>query len=222
MAKFTNTPATVEPMIPQEKVEQILADLIAKAGPENLTQIPETLNAILTVLKANMPAPVPTVEIKRKKRAPNANGYRPTGWPAGVARKEFQIWKEMQQAKGRTEKLSPQDYKVERDQGKADIETIAGGVPTDPIVRNNQEFDDESLNVPSVNSEIEQELFAHVGAVPNTNATNESGAGAGAGDASTALDAELNKAPSKGSTKTSGKGNSKKVNAGKGVDSVLS
>lgn len=216
MAKFTNTPVVaVAPSIPQERIDQILNDLIAKVGPENpMSEVPKVLDQILITLKGYLPVPAPApVEVKRKKRAPNANGYRAIGWPAGIGRKEYLIWKEMQMAAGRVEGLNPQTYKVERDAGGADIETLVGGTPADSalvdVARTNQEFDDE-LNARG--SDIEQELFAHVGAQAN-----------GVTDSTVTLEAELNKATesAKASNKSGGGKKAKVVNAGKGVESVL-
>ena len=100
--------------INEEKALEILAELIKK--PESKAEdIPRIWNEIMTVYNTTF-AP-PSEEPKKKKRRRPANPN--IGWPAGVSRDEYKVWKEAQQARGVTENLNPQEYKRQRDAGTA-------------------------------------------------------------------------------------------------------
>ena len=92
---------------------EILAELIKK--PEiKAEDIPGIWSALIKVYNDQF-APAPEPAPKKRRRGPkNPN----IGWPAGVKRDEYKVWKEAMAAKGQTENLNPQEYKRLRDLGQ--------------------------------------------------------------------------------------------------------
>lgn len=107
--------------ITEEKALEILTELIRK--PESQAQdIPRIWGELLTFYNSTFSPPVE--EPKKKKRRRRAAGpLSPNlGWPQGVSRAEYKMWKEAQQAKGVTEGLNPQEYKRLKDAGQVKLE----------------------------------------------------------------------------------------------------
>ena len=98
--------------IAEEKALEILAELIKK--PESKAEdIPRIWNELMGVYNAQFAPPVEPIQKKRRRRPVNPN----IGWPAGVKREEYKIWKDRQISRGVAENLNPQEYKRQRDLG---------------------------------------------------------------------------------------------------------
>lgn len=100
--------------ISEDKALEILTELIKK--PESKAEdIPRIWGEILAVY-SNVFAPA--VEPVKKRRKRRATSLSPNlGWPQGVSRAEYAMWKESQQVKGITEGINPQEYKRLKDAG---------------------------------------------------------------------------------------------------------
>src|ERR1035437_9406120 len=98
--------------IAEEKALEILAELIKK--PESKAEdIPRIWNELMGVYNTQFAPPVEPIQKKRRRRPVNPN----IGWPAGVKREEYKIWKDRQISRGVSENLNPQEYKRQRDLG---------------------------------------------------------------------------------------------------------
>ena len=96
--------------IAEEKALEILAELIKK--PESKAEdIPRIWSEIIGVYNTQFAPPAEPPAKKRRRRPANPN----IGWPAGVKREEYKVWKSGQESKGVTENLNPQEYKRQRD-----------------------------------------------------------------------------------------------------------
>lgn len=107
--------------IAEDKALEILTELIRK--PESRAEdLPRIWAELLNAYNATF-AP-PAEEPKKKKRRRRAAGpLSPNlGWPQGVSRAEYKMWKEAQQARGIAEGLNPQEYKRMKDAGQVKIE----------------------------------------------------------------------------------------------------
>lgn len=117
--------------ITEEKALEILTELIRK--PESHAEdIPRIWSELLSAFNATF-AP-PSEEPKKKKRKRRALGtLSPNlGWPQGVSRAEYKMWKESQVSRGVTEGLNPQEYKRVKDAGKAEPAAAAPEVAAKP------------------------------------------------------------------------------------------
>ena len=98
--------------IAEDKALEILAELIKK--PESKAEdIPRIWSEIMGVYNTQFAPPAEPPAKKRRRRPANPN----IGWPAGVKRDEYKVWKAGQEAKGVTDNLNPQEYKRQRDLG---------------------------------------------------------------------------------------------------------
>ena len=102
--------------VTEEKALEILLELIRK--PESpATQIPTIWKDVLAVYDQQFAPPVEQPKKKRRRRA----GANPNlGWPQGVSRAEYAVWKEAQQKRGISDGLNPQEYKRQKDAGLLD------------------------------------------------------------------------------------------------------
>ena len=96
----------------EEIALEILTELIKK--PETKAEdIPRIWNEILEVYnKAYAPVVEAPVK-KRRRRSTNPN----IGWPQGVKREEYKVWKELQQSRGIEEGINPQEFKRQKEAG---------------------------------------------------------------------------------------------------------
>ena len=100
--------------ISEEKALDILFELIRK--PETATaDLPRIWNELLGIYNTSFAPPAEEPKKKKRRRPSNPN----IGWPAGVSREEYRVWKEGLMARGVTENLNPQEYKRQRDAGEA-------------------------------------------------------------------------------------------------------
>lgn len=118
--------------ITEEKALEILNELIKKPDSK-AEEVPAIWKELISIYNTQFAPEVPVK--KRRRRAAGGNaGAR--GWPQGVTRSEYMVWKEAQQADGVTENLNPHHYKELRDAGvleanKPSVKTpSAGGVPS--------------------------------------------------------------------------------------------
>ena len=109
--------------IGEEKALEILTELIRK--PESKAEdIPRIWSEILSAYNSTFAPPVEEPKKKRRKRR-NTTLSPNLGWPQGVSRAEYKMWKESQVAQGVTEGLNPQEYKRLKDTGKVKTEAPA-------------------------------------------------------------------------------------------------
>jgi hypothetical protein len=110
--------------IAEDKALEILTELIRK--PESKAEdIPRIWGEILTAYNSTFSPPVEEPKKKRRKRRIQGPMSPNLGWPQGVSRAEYKMWKENQQAKGVTDGLNPQEYKRLKDVGQAKAEAAA-------------------------------------------------------------------------------------------------
>ena len=103
--------------IAEDKALEILAELIKK--PESKAEdVPRIWGEIIAVYNQQFAPPVE--EPKKKRRRKRVATSPNLGWPAGVSRAEYKAWKEIQETRGVTENVNPQEYKRLRDAGLAD------------------------------------------------------------------------------------------------------
>lgn len=103
--------------IAEDKALEILAELIKK--PESKAEdIPRIWGEIIAVYNQQFAPPVE--EPKKKRRRKRVSMSPNLGWPAGVSRAEYKAWKEVQESRGVTENVNPQEYKRLRDAGVVD------------------------------------------------------------------------------------------------------
>ena len=88
-------------MTPEQGLE-LLTNMIAAPGYSQAS-LAGDFAALVAVFNRTM-APEPTPEKKRRRRNP---GAKAVGWPAGLSRNYYAEWKQIQQAAGRTENLTP-------------------------------------------------------------------------------------------------------------------
>ena len=107
--------------IAEDKALEILNELIRK--PESKAEdVPRIWAEILSTSNTTF---APAVEVVKKKRRRRNMSLSPNlGWPQGVSRAEYKMWKEAQQAKGVTEGLNPQEYKRLKDAGAVHDEPV--------------------------------------------------------------------------------------------------
>lgn len=110
--------------IAEEKALEILAELIKKPDSK-VEDIPRIWNEIMTVYNTQFAPPVEPPAKKRRRRSINPN----IGWPAGVKREEYKAWKMLQESRGVTENLNPQEYKRQRDLGILNVASANGSEP---------------------------------------------------------------------------------------------
>lgn len=109
--------------IAEEKALEILTELIRK--PESKAEdIPRIWSEILSAYNNTFAPPVEEPKKKRRKRR-NTTLSPNLGWPQGVSRAEYKLWKESQQSRGVTEGLNPQEYKRLKDAGQIKAEAPA-------------------------------------------------------------------------------------------------
>lgn len=107
--------------IAEDKALEILVELIRK--PESKAEdIPRIWGELLSAYNTTFAPPVE--EPKKKKRRRRAAGpLSPNlGWPQGVSRAEYKMWKDSQVSRGVTEGLNPQEYKRLKDAGMVKTE----------------------------------------------------------------------------------------------------
>ncbi len=107
--------------IAEEKALEILTELIRK--PESKAEdIPRIWGELLAAYNTTFAPPVE--EPKKKKRRRRAVGpLSPNlGWPQGVSRAEYKMWKEAQVSRGVATGLNPQEYKRLKDAGQVKTE----------------------------------------------------------------------------------------------------
>lgn len=110
--------------IAEEKALEILTELIRK--PESKAEdIPRIWGEILAAYNSTFAPPVEEPKKKRRKRRVTGPMSPNLGWPQGVSRAEYKMWKEFQVAKGITEGLNPQEYKRLKDAGQVKTEAAA-------------------------------------------------------------------------------------------------
>lgn len=98
-------------MMTEEKALSLLESLIAK--PEvKAEEIAPLWNSLLSLYKQHFGAPV-EVPVKKRRRKRVVGPMM--GWPAGVTRAEYRLWKQAQEEAGVTTGLNPQAYKAQRD-----------------------------------------------------------------------------------------------------------
>ena len=117
--------------IAEDKALEILTELIRK--PESKAEdIPRIRGELLAAFNTTFAPPVE--EPKKKKRRRRVAGVLSPnlGWPQGVSRAEYKMWKEGQQAKGVTEGLNPQEYKRLKDAGNVEPAAKAEDKPKAP------------------------------------------------------------------------------------------
>lgn len=109
--------------IAEEKALEILNELIRK--PESRAEdIPRIWGELLTTFNATFAPPIEEPKKKRRKRRAAGSLSPNLGWPAGISRSEYSMWKEAQHARGITENVNPQAYKRLKDAG--DVSDNAG------------------------------------------------------------------------------------------------
>jgi hypothetical protein len=102
--------------ITEEKALEILTELIRK--PESKAEdIPRIWGELLNAFNTTFAPPVEEPKKKRRKRRVAGVLSPNLGWPQGVSRAEYKMWKEAQLARGVTEGLNPQEYKRLKDAG---------------------------------------------------------------------------------------------------------
>jgi hypothetical protein len=100
--------------ISEEKAFEILQELIKKpeSKAEDLARI---WSELIEVYNQNFsPA---SEEPKKKRRRKRIASSPNLGWPAGVSRAEYKVWKQAQEAQGLTENINPQEYRRLKDAG---------------------------------------------------------------------------------------------------------
>lgn len=96
----------------EEKALEILTELIKK--PETKAEdIARIWNEILEVYNKAYAPVVEAPAKKKRRRSTNPN----IGWPQGVKRDEYNIWKEIQQSRGIQEGLNPHEFKRQKEAG---------------------------------------------------------------------------------------------------------
>jgi hypothetical protein len=103
--------------ISEEKAFEILQELIKKpeSKAEDLARI---WSQLIDVYNQNF-SPT-SEETKKKRRRKRVSGSPNLGWPAGVSRAEYKLWKQAQEAQGFTENINPQEYRRLKDAGALD------------------------------------------------------------------------------------------------------
>jgi hypothetical protein len=99
--------------ISEQPALDILMELIKKpdSKAEDIPRIWRELLGVYNTAFAPAAEPAP----KKRRRGPkNPN----IGWPAGVGRDEYRVWKDAAMQRGETENLNPQEYKRQRDAGE--------------------------------------------------------------------------------------------------------
>jgi hypothetical protein len=99
------------PAITEQIALEILQELIRK--PESKAEdIPRIWGELISLYTNTFAPATEPAKKKRRKRSTNPS----LGWPQGVSRAEYAAWKDSQLARGITEGINPQAYKLYREQ----------------------------------------------------------------------------------------------------------
>ncbi len=95
---------------------EVLMDLIRKPDVD-AEKIPAIWAQILEVHALAFAPPPPVVEKKRRRRRPHSENI---GWPQGLSRSDYTLWKQTMTDLGFTENLNPREAKRQIDTGGFD------------------------------------------------------------------------------------------------------
>lgn len=115
--------------ITEERALEILAELIKK--PESRAEdVPRIWAELISLYNATFAPPSEPVKKKKRRRAIGTASAN-IGWPQGVSRAEYKMWKDHRLADGVTEGLNPQEYKRLKNAGvtNSDVPTTTKPAP---------------------------------------------------------------------------------------------
>ncbi len=162
MTTLTNTTnqaqAVNKTTMPETQAYEILNKLIDAIKPTtasdgyvdatvgNITDIAKVWGEIMNTYSLAFPAVIAEAPAKKKRKYKFVAGSQ-QGWPQGVKRDEYNVWKAAKEAEGFTGALNPHIYKAERDAKLAATTDVAENDNKD----DNQEQSQARENAPTSN-----------------------------------------------------------------------